>query len=194
LQKRRRPPAQAPGGAPTPGGRGATGAGYLSRFLIKRGPSGRGVITKTATRFITPLTLEVLTGHLVHCDVFDSETASEVLHIELAKWADIVLIAPATANIIGKIACGIADDLLSTIVMAVPKKTPVAVAPAMNVEMWNNPIVQKNVSFLESLGTYHIIQPVEGLLACGDVGKGKIADNELIVQKVEQLLSQRHGA
>ncbi len=176
------------------GGIAAYRACDLSRDFIKRGATVRAVMTKNATRFITPLTLEVLTGHAVHCDVFDSETAREVLHIELAKWADIVLIAPATANIIGKIACGIADDLLSTIVMAVPQKTPVAIAPAMNVEMWNNPIVQKNVAFLESLGTYHIIQPIEGLLACGDVGKGKIADNELIVQNVAQLLSQRQGA
>ncbi len=169
------------------GGIAAYRACELSRDFIKQGAEVRAVMTKNACKFIAPLTLEVLTNHKVHTDIFDEEVPGEVLHIEIAKWADIALIAPATANIIGKIACGIADDLLSTIVMALPQKTPVAFAPAMNVEMWNNPIVQKNISFLESLGTYHFIQPQEGLLACGDVGKGKIADNEMIIAAVKTL-------
>lgn len=171
------------------GGIAAYRACDLSRDFIKQGAHVRVVMTKNACKFIAPLTFEVLTNHQVHCDLFDEEIPGEVLHIELAKWADLALIAPATANIIGKIACGIADDLLSTIVMALPQKAPVAFAPAMNVEMWNNPIVQKNIAFLESLGKYHFIQPAEGLLACGDVGKGKIADNEVIVEAVRKLVS-----
>ncbi len=170
------------------GGIAAYRACDLSRDFIKQGAEVRVVMTKSACEFITPLTLEALTNHRVHTDMFDKEAPEDVKHIEIAKWADIALISPATANIIGKIACGIADDLLSTIVMALPRKTPVAFAPAMNVEMWNNPIVQKNISFLESLEKYYFIQPQEGLLACGDVGKGKIADNEVILKAVKQLV------
>ncbi len=171
------------------GGIAAYRACDLSRDFIKQGATMRAVMTKNACRFITPLTLEVLTGNVVHTDMFDEETPGEVLHIALAKWTDIVLIAPATANIIGKIACGIADDLLTTIVMALSQKTPVAFAPAMNVEMWNNPIVQKNIAYLKNLDKYHFIEPAEGLLACGDVGKGKIADNEVIVEAVRKLVT-----
>jgi len=170
------------------GGIAAYRACDLVRDFIKQGAEVRAVMSANACKFIAPLTLEVLTNHSVHTDIFDEEIPGEVLHIALAKWSHLVLIAPATANIIGKIAAGIADDLLTTIVMALPQNTPVAFAPAMNVEMWNNPIVQKNIAFLESLGKYHFIQPEEGLLACGDVGKGKIADNDVILEAVKKLL------
>jgi phosphopantothenoylcysteine decarboxylase/phosphopantothenate--cysteine ligase len=172
----------------TTGGIAAYRACDLARDFLKQGAKVRAVMTKNACKFITPLTLEVLTGNRAHSDLFDEEVPGEVLHIELAKWADIALIAPATANIIGKIANGIADDLLTAIVMALPQKTPVAFAPAMNVEMWNNPIVQENIAYLKSFNKYHFIEPSEGLLACGDVGKGKIADNDMIVEAVRRLV------
>ncbi|MCX7680088.1 MAG: bifunctional phosphopantothenoylcysteine decarboxylase/phosphopantothenate--cysteine ligase CoaBC [Spirochaetes bacterium] len=170
------------------GGIAAYRACDLARDFIKQGAQVRVVMTKNACKFITPYTLQILTNNTVHTDLFEEETPREVFHIEIAKWADIALIAPATANIIGKIAAGIADDLLTTIVMALPQNTPVAFAPAMNVEMWNNPIVQKNINFLKSLKKYHFIEPTEGLLACGDVGKGKIADNDVIISEMRKLL------
>lgn len=170
------------------GGIAAYRACDLARDFIKQGAEVRVVMTKNACEFVTPLTFETLTNHSVYVDMFGEKLPSEVVHIELAKWPDVVIIAPATANIIGKIAAGIADDLLSTTVMALPQTTPVAFAPAMNVEMWNNPIVQKNIAFLKTIGKYHFIEPQEGLLACGDVGKGKIANNDVIVLAVKKLL------
>jgi len=170
------------------GGIAAYRACDLARDFIKGGATVRTVMTEAATRFVPPLTFQALTGNAAHTGIFEEGNPAEVLHIALAKWAHIVLIAPATANIIGKIASGIADDLLTTVVMALPQTTPVAFAPAMNVEMWKNPIVQKNLSFLTGLGKYHVIQPAEGLLACGDVGEGKIAENVTIVGAVKTLL------
>ncbi len=171
------------------GGIAAYRACELSRLFIKEGAMVRVVMTAAATRFVTPLSFEALTGNAVHSDIFEEGSPGEVLHIALAKWAHIALIAPATANIIGKIASGTADDLLSTVVMALPQSTPVAIAPAMNVEMWKNPILQKKLSYLTGLGKYHVISPQEGLLACGDVGRGKIAENETIVNAVKELLA-----
>lgn len=172
------------------GGIAAYRACDIARDFLKEGSTVKVVMTTHATRFVPPLTFQVLTGNEVHTELFESEKPDEVLHIALAKWADIVLIAPATANIIGKIASGIADDLLSTVVMALPAATPVAFAPAMNVEMWNNPVVQKNIEYLKGLGKYSFIEPAEGLLACGDVGKGKIAENETIADAARQLLAR----
>ena len=170
------------------GGIAAYRACDLARDLLKEGASVRVMMTASAARFVPPLTFRTLTGSNVHTDLFETPPPGQVLHIDLAKWASLVLIAPATANCIGKIASGIADDLLTTTVMALPQKTHVALAPAMNVEMWQNPIVRKNVEFLRGLGKYHIIQPSEGLLACGDVGEGKIADNTAIVEAVRGIL------
>lgn len=172
------------------GGIAAYRACDLARLFIKEGAAVKVVMTESATRFVPPLTFQALTCNAVHTGLFDTEKPDEVLHIALAKWADAVLIAPATANIIGKTASGIADDLLTTVVMALPQNTKVAFAPAMNVEMWNNPIVQKNISFLEGIGRYSFIQPAEGLLACGDVGQGKIADNDTIAGAVRLILGR----
>ena len=116
--------------------------------------------------------------------MFEEITPNEVKHISLAKKADVVLIAPATANIIGKIANGIADDFLSTVVMAVANHTPVYIAPAMNTNMYENPIVQDNIKKLKSFG-YRFIEPKESLLACGDLGRGALADVDEIVEIIE---------
>jgi phosphopantothenoylcysteine synthetase/decarboxylase len=107
-----------------------------------------------------------------------------VEHIELAQWPDVVAIAPATANVIGKIANGIADDMLTTVVMASLPATPVVLAPAMNTKMWQNPIVQRNVQFLRSLERYHFVPPRESLLACGDYGEGALATPTDIVTEI----------
>lgn len=146
------------------------------------------IMTKNACEFIAPLTFQTLSGNPVVTDTFSSVKYWEVEHIALAKKADALLIAPATADIIGKIASGIADDMLSTTVMAV-SADKVIFAPAMNVNMYANPIVQSNIEKLRSLG-YRFIEPGEGLLACGDVGRGRMAEPEEIVDIVTGILEE----
>ncbi|UCF78479.1 MAG: bifunctional phosphopantothenoylcysteine decarboxylase/phosphopantothenate--cysteine ligase CoaBC [Candidatus Eiseniibacteriota bacterium] len=171
----------------------------LLRELTSRGATVTVCMTRAAREFVAPLTFEVLSGRGVLTDLFASppeetaglgprETTSSVQHIEASAGADVVLIAPATANIIGKVASGIADDLLSSIVMAAKGK--VVFAPAMNVRMWENPVVQENISRLRSLG-YCFVEPDTGALACGEEGKGRLAPTERIVSEVEQLLRDR---
>ena len=142
------------------------------------------ILTESGSKIITPLTLQTMSKNKVYTDMFEEITPSEVKHISLAKKADMLLIAPATANIIGKIANGIADDFLSTVVMAAGRNTPVYIAPAMNTNMYENPIVQANIEKLKSYG-YRFIEPRESLLACGDVGRGALADVDEIVKIIE---------
>lgn len=139
------------------------------------------IMTKAATEFVTPLSFQSLSQNMVIHNMFEEPRAWEIQHISLAKKADLMLIAPATANIIGKVANGIADDMLSTTIMAT--KAPVIFAPAMNTNMYNNPIVQDNIKKLKDYG-YGFIEPASGRLACGDVGDGKLADTELIAESV----------
>ncbi|SKA76184.1 phosphopantothenoylcysteine decarboxylase / phosphopantothenate--cysteine ligase [Clostridium sp. USBA 49] len=135
------------------------------------------IMTQNASKFVTPLSFQSLSQNMVTLDMFEEPKAWEIQHISLAKQADLMLIAPATANIIGKIANGIADDMLSTTIMAT--KAPVVFAPAMNTNMYNNPIVQNNIEKLKSYG-YKFISPSNGRLACGDIGEGKLANTKLI--------------
>ena len=139
------------------------------------------IMTNSATKFVTPLSFQSLSQNMVVTDMFAEPKAFEIQHISLAKKADIFLIVPATANIIGKVANGIADDMLSTTIMAT--KAKVIFAPAMNTNMFQNKIVQDNIKKLESYG-YDFIQPASGRLACGDTGEGKLADVDTIVNKV----------
>ena len=157
----------------------------LLRLLQKRGIDVFVVMTQNACRFVAPLTFETLSGHPVAVDTFDRPQTWEVEHIALAKRADLFLIAPATANIMGKIACGIADDMLSTTVMAT--RAPVLVAPAMNTGMWENAAVQQNVKTLRARGV-EIVAPVSGHLACGDSGAGKLEDVAVIAERACELL------
>lgn len=157
----------------------------LLRLLQKRGIDVFVVMTQNACRFVAPLTFETLSGHPVAVDTFDRPQTWEVEHIALAKRADLFLIAPATANIMGKMACGIADDMLSTTVMAT--RAPVLVAPAMNTGMWENAAVQQNVKTLRARGV-EIVAPVSGHLACGDSGAGKLEDVAVIAERVCELL------
>jgi phosphopantothenoylcysteine decarboxylase/phosphopantothenate--cysteine ligase len=158
----------------------------LTSRLRKKGYQVTGLMTRSACQLIGPASLESLSGRPVALELFPTQKPQNIEHIELAKWADLVLVAPATANFLGKAAHGIADDLLTTVVMAAP--VPVAVAPAMNVNMWNSRVVQENVKTLKSRG-WRIIEPGEGLLACGDSGKGRLADLPLIEREVESILS-----
>ena len=168
------------------GGIAAYKACEILRLLQKRGMDVFVVMTKNATRFVSPLTFETLSGHPVAVDTFERPATWEVEHIALAKRADLFLIAPATANIIGKMACGIADDMLSTTVMAT--RAPVMIAPAMNTGMWDNPAVQQNLKTLADRGV-HVVAPAVGYLACGDNGAGKLEDVEVIVQRAIDVLS-----
>lgn len=143
------------------------------------------VMTSSALKFINPLPFQSLSQNVVAKDMFEEPKSFEIQHISLAKKADLILVAPATANIIGKVANGIADDMLSTTIMAA--KCPVVFAPAMNTNMYRNPIVQDNMKKLEEYG-YSFINPISGKLACGDVGEGKMEDTETIVEIVDSML------
>lgn len=156
-------------------------------YLKQEGANVDVIMTENATKFITPLTLEVLSGNKVTTDMFDRPDYIDVKHISLARRADLFLVIPATANIIGKVAYGIADDMLSTTIMAT--KAPVVFAPAMNNGMYENPIVQGNIKRLKKYG-YKFVGPISGHLACGYEAKGKLAKNEDIVEYVKILLKE----
>ncbi|HBY57050.1 MAG TPA: bifunctional phosphopantothenoylcysteine decarboxylase/phosphopantothenate--cysteine ligase CoaBC [Candidatus Atribacteria bacterium] len=160
-------------------------AAEILSLLKKKGADVFVIMTESATKFVQPLTFSTLSGHPVITNLFSSNDKIEVKHISLSKWADLILVAPATANIVGKIANGIADDMLTTTIMAF--KSKVIFAPAMNKNMISNPIYQENVKKLAVLG-YEFIDSEYGPLACGEVGEGRLADIEEIVAKVENTL------
>ncbi|KPK88817.1 MAG: phosphopantothenoylcysteine decarboxylase [Deltaproteobacteria bacterium SM23_61] len=170
------------------GGIAAYKAAELVRELVRAGAEVFVVMTRNAQAFITPLTFQTLSGHSVTTELFSLTEESEIGHIALADRAELLAIAPATANIIGKIAAGIADDILTTIVMAT--KAPVLLAPAMNVHMWENPICQENIQKLRSRG-FHFIDPEAGELACGYEGKGRLAEIPAIVEEIRSILSPK---
>ena len=170
------------------GGIAAYKSAEIASQLKKQGHDVYVIMTKHATEFIAPLTFETLTNHPVVVDMFTRETPWEVEHIALAKRADVFLVAPASANFLGKYANGIADDMLTTTVLAA--KAPVVLAPAMNTNMWDNAIVQKNVKVLKSFGV-SMVGPGSGYLACGDLGQGRMSEPEEIVEAVYDALSQK---
>ena len=153
------------------GGIAAFKAAQLVSDLVKEGCDVNVVMTRNALNFINPITFETLTGNKCLTDTFDRNFKYNVEHVELSQRADLFMIAPATANIIGKAACGIADDMLSTMMLAA--KCPIVMAPAMNTYMYENSIVQENLEKLRRHG-FIIIEPASGRLACGDTGKGKL--------------------
>ncbi|HYA13998.1 MAG TPA: bifunctional phosphopantothenoylcysteine decarboxylase/phosphopantothenate--cysteine ligase CoaBC [Syntrophales bacterium] len=170
------------------GGIAAYKAAELTREFVKREALVRVIMTKNATEFITPLTLQTLSGHPVFTDMFAPVKEFEMAHISLAEYADIVVIAPATANIIGKIASGIADDLLTTTVMVT--KAPVLICPAMNVNMYDNAIVKENISRLSVRG-FLFIEPGYGELACRAEGYGRLPEITDIVEEIETILAPK---
>ena len=159
-------------------------AGIVS-LLKKKGYNVKVVMTENATKIIGPLTLETLSRNRIYVDMWDSNPHYEVEHISLADWADMVLIAPATYNIIGKVANGIADDMPTTILAAVSVRKPVFFALAMNVNMYENPILKENIDKLKSFG-YRFIDAEEGLLACNYSAKGRMSEPEDIVDEIER--------
>jgi phosphopantothenoylcysteine decarboxylase/phosphopantothenate--cysteine ligase len=160
----------------------------LVRLLVRNGFRVRVVMTRGAMQFVAPLTFQTLSGNPVATETFDLTQESQIGHINLADSADLFVIAPATANVIGKIAAGIADDLLTTVLLAT--QAPVLIAPAMNIHMYENPIVQDNLRKLRRIG-YHILEPADGYLACGYEGKGRLPEPEKIVEEAERLLGSK---
>lgn len=153
----------------------------LASMLVKLNADVHVIMTQNATHFITPMTFETLTNNKCIVDTFDRNFNFDVKHVSLAKKGDLFLVAPCTANVIGKVAGGICDDMLTTTIMAT--KAPVLFSPAMNTGMWENPILQANLQKLKQYG-YHIIEPVEGRLACGDIGSGKMPSEEMLLEQI----------
>ena len=160
----------------------------LARMIVKQGGEVNVIMTENATKFITPFTFETLTKNKCIVDTFDRNFQYSVEHVALAKKSDTVIIAPATANIIGKIANGIADDMLSTTIMA--STAPKIISPAMNHNMYHNPIVQDNIAKLERYG-YTIIPPEHGMLANGDDGDGRMPDEKILLEYIVRLLYKK---
>ncbi|MBK9615496.1 MAG: bifunctional phosphopantothenoylcysteine decarboxylase/phosphopantothenate--cysteine ligase CoaBC [Uliginosibacterium sp.] len=161
------------------GGIAAYKSAELVRLLIKAGAEVHVVMTENATRFVTPLTFQALSGHPVWLDPWDDRRANSMSHIELSRSADALLVAPATANFLAKLAHGLADDLLSTLCLA--RDCPLLVAPAMNRQMWQNPATQRNIVRLQEDGL-HILGPDDGVQACGEVGEGRMVEPETICE------------
>lgn len=169
------------------GGIAAYKAVQLTSKLTQNGFDVKVMMTGNATKFVMPLSFQAISRNDVYTDTFDEKDPAKIAHIDLADWPDVIVIAPATANIIGKLANGIADDMVSTTLLATEK--PVFIAPAMNVHMYNHPVVQENIARLKSFG-YHFIEPSEGYLACGYVGKGRLEEPEIIVEHVKTFFVQ----
>lgn len=170
------------------GGIAAFKAASLCSKLVQQGAEVRVIMTESATKFITELTLQALSKNPVYTDTFDEKNPMAIAHIDLADWADLVLIAPATANIIGKMAAGIADDMLSTTLLAT--QAPIMIAPAMNVHMYVHPAVTRNLAELAARGVM-MVEPGEGLLACGYTGKGRMEEPESIVAVVSSYFERQ---
>jgi phosphopantothenoylcysteine decarboxylase/phosphopantothenate--cysteine ligase len=170
------------------GGIAAYKAPDLVRALSKAGARVRVVLTRAAEEFVTPLTLQTLSGQPVARSLFDLTEESEIGHIELADTADAVIIAPATANVIAKLAVGMADDLLTTVALAT--RAPILVCPSMNVHMYEHPTVQANLATLRDAGRT-ILEPDSGFLACGYTGPGRLADPDVIAEETEVLISTK---
>ena len=173
---------------------GVTGgiAAYKSVILVselkKQGANVHVVMTKNATEFVTPLTFETRSGNRCISDMFDRNFDYDVKHISLAKAADLIIVAPATANFIAKAAHGIADDMLTTMILAA--KCPKLVAPAMNTAMYENPATQDNLKKIQEYG-FDVIEPNEGLLACGDEGKGKMPEPSELLEHILYALTEK---
>ncbi len=165
------------------GGIAAYKACALVREFIKRGDEVRVVMTKGATEFVGPMTFQALSDQPVGTEVLDQGFESEIGHIDLARWADVVVVAPATANVIARMAQGMADDLLTTVLLAT--RAPVVVAPAMNTQMWEHPRVQANLEVLRQTPRHRIVEPDAGELACKEVGAGRLPDAPVLVQEVD---------
>jgi len=160
----------------------------LVNMFIQQGADVKVVMSEGATKFVTPLTFQTLTNKPVYTDMWNPVDQNSVEHISLAHWPDLILVAPATANTIAKISLGFSDNLLTTILLASLPDVKVLIAPAMNVNMWQNPIFQERMSVLKKNEKYSFVEPRSGILACRDEGKGKIAESDDIIKSALNLL------
>ncbi len=176
------------------GGIAAYKALELVRLMKKAGMTVRAVLTKAGAEFVTPLSLASLTGHPVHQALFSPEDETAMGHIELSRWADLIVVAPATAGLMAKAANGLADDLASTALLATDKR--VLLAPAMNVRMWEHPAVKANLARLTGFDGLHgmaVVGPDDGEMACGEYGPGRMAEPAAILEAVQGLLAGAAG-
>ena len=164
------------------GGIAAYKSAELVSLAMKKGHKVRVMMTDNATRFVGPATFEGLTGNPVLTNTFHDAMA----HIEWAKWADAVVIAPLTSNTLAKVAMGLADDALTTVLMAIPAQIPILLAPAMNTAMWEHPATRRNIGWIEAMKRYQFIEPVSKRLACGDIGPGGLAEVGDILTLIEK--------
>jgi phosphopantothenoylcysteine decarboxylase / phosphopantothenate---cysteine ligase len=159
----------------------------LTSKLIQSGAEVKVILSHSALKFVTPLSFQALSRNFVYTDTFEEQNPKVIAHIDLADWADIAIVAPATANVIGKLANGIADDMITTTLLATT--APVWIAPAMNVHMYDHPAVKNNINTLYEMG-YRFIEPNEGFLACGYVGKGRLEEPEKIVETLTEFFTE----
>lgn len=163
----------------------------LVRMFVKAGFKVKTVMTPNSVKLISPVLFESLSQDKAYTDMFSPDREYSLKHISLSKWADTVLIAPASANTIGKLANGICDNLLTTLILALPDSVPVFIAPAMNTNMWKSPLVRVNIDKLSSLPNYKVILPEKGMLASGDEGEGALASLENIFKEVTSVRGSR---
>ena len=149
--------------------------------LVQAGANVRVLMTEAAARFVTPLTFQSLSGQPVISSIWDTSDYHESMHIGLARWCDLLVIAPASADAIAKLAAGICDDVVSLTACALPRSTPVLLAPAMNEQMWENPVTQRNVSTVKQILGYHTVGPAEGWQACRTAGAGRMSEPQQII-------------
>ena len=162
----------------------------LVRLFVKNKNQVKVVMSENATKLISPLTFQSLSHSPVYFKMFEPESLTGLTHIELAQWADLFILAPATANTLGKIANGIGDNLLTTTILALPEKTPLIIAPAMNTNMWRNPFVQENIKKLKKRKNLFIIGPTVGILAEGSQGEGRMVEVEEIFKLAQSILTK----
>ena len=173
------------------GGIAAYKACELTSLAVKAGHAVQVLMTRHATRFVGPLTFEGLSGRPPFVGDDHLAPGRAMSHIDLAKWADVAVVAPLTASTLGRIAAGIADDALTTTLLALPARVPVVLGPAMNTEMWNHPLVRRNLDILREAGRYTVVEPVVKRLACGDFGPGGLAEPAELLAAAERLAGGR---
>ena len=162
---------------------------YVVSRLVQSGAAVRVMMTDAATRFVAPLTFESLSGSPVTTSIWQSHGHHESPHVELARWCDLYIVAPATANSIAKLAAGICDEAVSLTTCALPRTTPVLLAPAMNEQMWLNPVTQRNLATVKQVLGYHLVGPGEGWQACRTQGAGRMSEPDEIVEAAAALLT-----
>jgi len=163
----------------------------LVRFFKRNKAEVKIVMTENATKLVSPLLFQSLSNFPVYVSMFQPISSNQIEHIKLSQWTDIFIVAPATANTIGKLANGIADNLLTTVFLTLPQKTPVLIVSAMETNMWENVFVQENIKKLRKRGNCYIIETAEGVLASGKVGKGRMAEIEEIFKIVQKILKKK---